>query len=109
VADIRRGALDDIAEVLRGYVERKKREEGAISVKHSSPMNADTFRHIDGKPIYWRDKQDFVHSCEGANVHPGVRLIWTLCERDVPANDAYKCTWDVVTCATCRALEAKHD
>jgi hypothetical protein len=41
VADIRRGALDDIAEVLRGYVERKKREEGAISVKHSSPETAE--------------------------------------------------------------------
>jgi phenylpropionate dioxygenase-like ring-hydroxylating dioxygenase large terminal subunit len=62
-----------------------------------------TFRTIDRKPIYWRDKQDFVHACEGAEVHRGVTLIWTLCERDVPANAAYKCDGDDVTCATCRA------
>jgi hypothetical protein len=35
VADIRRGALDDIAEVLRGYVARKKREEEAGRVSAS--------------------------------------------------------------------------
>lgn len=61
-----------------------------------------TFRTIDGKLVYWRDKQDFVHACEGSDVHPGVRLIWTLCERDVPANAAYKCDGDDVTCATCK-------
>lgn len=61
-----------------------------------------TFRTMDRKPIYWRDKQDFVHACEGSDVHPGVRLIWTLCERDVPANAAYKCDGDDVTCATCK-------
>lgn len=62
-----------------------------------------TFRTIDRKPIYWRDRQDFVHACEGSDVHPGVRLLWTLCERDVPANSAYKCDGDEITCATCRA------
>lgn len=62
-----------------------------------------TFRTVDGKPIYWRDKQDFVHACEGSDVHRGVRLIWTLCERDVPANAAYKCDGGTVTCATCKA------
>lgn len=61
-----------------------------------------TFRTMDRKPIYWRDKQDFVHACEGSDVQPGVRLIWTLCERDVPANAAYKCDGDDVTCATCK-------
>jgi hypothetical protein len=61
-----------------------------------------TFRTIDRKPIYWRDKQDFVHACEGSEVHRGITLIWTLCERDVPANAAYKCDGDTVTCATCK-------
>jgi hypothetical protein len=65
-----------------------------------------TFRTIDGKPIYWRDKQDLVHACEGSEVHGGVTLIWTLCERDVPANAAYKCDGDDVTCTTCALTQS---
>jgi hypothetical protein len=52
--------------------------------------------------IYWNDKKA-VHACESANIHPGVRLIWTLCQRDVPANSAYKCAGDEITCETCKA------
>lgn len=62
-----------------------------------------TFRTVDGKPIFWRDRKDFVHACEGSDVHPGVQLIWTLCERDVPANAAYKCNGDDVTCVVCNS------
>lgn len=62
-----------------------------------------TFRTIDRKPIYWRDKHHIVHACEGSDVHPGVRLIWTLCKRDVPADAAYKCDGDYVTCMKCGA------
>lgn len=70
----------------------------------------DTFRTVDGRPIFWRDKQGTVHACEGADVHPGIRLIWTLCQRDVPANAAYVCVntdklaprSDEVTCAACK-------
>lgn len=47
------------------------------------------FRTIDDKPIRWTDKTGLVHACEGADVHPGVRLLWTLCERDVPAGKAW--------------------
>lgn len=56
------------------------------------------------KPVWWKDQQGVVHVCEGANVHPGVRLIWTLCGRDVPAGEAYT-TADkshASTCFNCR-------
>lgn len=49
-----------------------------------------TFREVDGRPIRYTDKVGLVHICEGAEVHRGVTLIWTLCERDVPANKAWK-------------------
>lgn len=61
---------------------------------------------IDGNPIYWRDRQDFVHVCEGSDVHPGIRLIWTLCGRDVPASAAYRCDGDNVTCSICKVTAA---
>lgn len=54
------------------------------------------------KPIYWNDKR-VVHACETSLVHPGVRLIWTLCQKDVPANAAYRCAGDEITCETCKA------
>lgn len=60
-----------------------------------------TFRTIDGKPVYWRDAKNLVHACEGSEVHRSITLIWTLCERDVPANAAYKCEGDYVTCMAC--------
>lgn len=50
---------------------------------------ADTFREIDSRPIWWTDKDGVTHVCEGANVHPDIRLIWTLCEIDVPGGEAY--------------------
>lgn len=50
-----------------------------------------TFRALppNARPIHWQDKGGVTHSCEAADVHPGVRLIWTDCRRDVPANQAY--------------------
>lgn len=61
-----------------------------------------TIREINNRPIWWKDKQDFVHICEGADVHRDVRLFWTLCERDVPANTGFHPGLDErVTCATC--------
>lgn len=62
------------------------------------------FRRVDGREIFWRDDAGRIHACQGANVHPGVRLIWTLCERDVPAGKAY--TSDppqIVSCSACAA------
>lgn len=63
-----------------------------------------TFRTISGNTIFWRDKKDVVHRCEGADVHRGVRLLWTLCKRDVPANAAYTTDGpEFVTCQACSA------
>ncbi len=65
------------------------------------------FRTIDGQPIMWRDIAGTVHRCEGANVHPGIRLLWTDCERDVPANAAFLADGnDRVTCPKCLAATA---
>lgn len=47
------------------------------------------FDKIDGRPIHWRDHAGTVHLVEGADVHPGVRLLWTKCGKDVPANSAF--------------------
>lgn len=70
-----------------------------------------TIRHNGVElPIHWRGKR-YTHACEGADIHrpvvggsPGVRLIWTLCEIDVPANAAYLPVGgsDPVTCPTCQ-------
>jgi hypothetical protein len=49
-----------------------------------------TFREINSKPIRWTDKSGVTHACEGAEVHRGMApLLWTLCQRDVPANKAW--------------------
>jgi hypothetical protein len=67
---------------------------------------SDTFRTINGNTIFWRDKKGVVHRCEGADVHRGVRLLWTLCKRDVPANAAYTTDGpEFVTCQACSDAE----
>ena len=53
------------------------------------------------KTIYYDDEHG-IHVCEGAKVHPGVFLVWTLCQKDVPANQGY--TTDQpqpITCGEC--------
>lgn len=63
---------------------------------------SDTFRTIKDRPIFWTDMDGITHRCEGANVHPGIRLLWTDCKRDVPAGNAYlPGDWDGVTCPAC--------
>lgn len=70
-------------------------------------MNQATIRTINDREIWWQDKQGLVHACEGADVHRNVRLFWTLCERDVPANTAFHPgSDDKLTCATCGAARA---
>ena len=46
------------------------------------------FGQLNGCPIRWQQK-DVLHIVEGADVHPGVRLLWTMCEIDVPADAAH--------------------
>lgn len=63
----------------------------------------DTIRKIGDRPIWWQDKQGFVHACEGSDLHRGVRVFWTLCLRDVPADKGFHpIIGDEMTCATCK-------
>ena len=63
-----------------------------------------TFTRIDDKPFVWRDRAGILHYGEGADVHPGVRLLWTHCgSADIPASSAWKQRpEDRVDCPTCR-------
>lgn len=63
-------------------------------------MPTNTFREIDHKPIFW-EYVGLFHRCEGAEVQRGITLIWTLCQRDVPANMAFKSSDCVATCPKC--------
>lgn len=76
------------------------------------------FTTVDDHPIVWRDRAGTLHACEGADVHPGIRLLWARCATgatggkpgslDVPANAAWKQRpEDVVDCAGCLAAIAK--
>jgi hypothetical protein len=61
-----------------------------------------TFTHIEGRPIWWAGSDGKVHVCEGSDIHRGVRIFWTMCERDVPANTAFlPASDDRVTCEKC--------
>ena len=67
-----------------------------------------TSRTYGGHPIRHRDKSGLIHSCQGSEVHPGIMLIWTDCERDVPASKGYiSIPTDEVTCPKCLAAQAK--
>ena len=61
-----------------------------------------TIREINNRPIFWTDKTGVTHKCEGADVHRGIRPMWTLCEIDVPANSAFLPGGDDrITCKVC--------
>lgn len=66
-----------------------------------SPAADRITRTIAGDPILWTDPAGVVHLCEAADVHPEIRLIWTLCDRDVPAGAAYTREGEVPTCPAC--------
>jgi hypothetical protein len=58
-----------------------------------------------GRPIWWRDEQDKLHACEGAQFHPGVLSYWTLCQIDVPAGEVFQPgSKEELTCAGCIAV-----
>lgn len=50
--------------------------------------------------LLWQSKNGQLHFCEGSEVHPGIKLIWTLCEKDVPANTTFR-SWEGATCMEC--------
>lgn len=54
------------------------------------PKNADgVFDTISGHEIRWADQRGLVHVVVGADVQQGIRLLWTLCSRDVPTDKAF--------------------
>jgi hypothetical protein len=63
---------------------------------------ASTFRTIRERPIVWVDPKGRTHSCESADVQPGIRLLWTDCQRDVPQSEARLMEpGDIVNCPRC--------
>lgn len=58
-----------------------------------------------GQP-YLYDRDGFTHSCEGSEVHPGIFLLWTDCQIDVPANMAYVTWKNSANCPKCAARKA---
>lgn len=63
---------------------------------------SDVFNTINTRKIRWIDGSGAMHAVEGSEVHPGIRLLWTKCEKDVPANTAFL-SEEPVTCDTCKA------
>jgi hypothetical protein len=62
-------------------------------------------REIKSRPIWWQDKAGNTHACEGDDVHRGIFLVWTLCQRDVPANAAFlPATDDRLSCPECLSV-----
>jgi hypothetical protein len=68
---------------------------------------SDTITLIDGRPFVWRDAGGRLHRCVGADIHPGIRLVWTACEKhDVPANGSWLLrAEDRVGCPRCLAAQ----
>jgi phenylpropionate dioxygenase-like ring-hydroxylating dioxygenase large terminal subunit len=62
------------------------------------------FSTLNDRLILWTDAKGVTHCVEGTDVHPGVRLLWTKCERDVPAGKAFlPGDGQAVDCPTCLA------
>ncbi len=68
---------------------------------------SDVFTHIEDRAIVWSFREGPLHLCEGAEVHPGIRLLWTRCgKHDVPAGSGWlQRRDDVIECAACCAIE----
>ena len=76
----------------------------ATVAKAESPRDAaGVFNDITHRPIMWAAR-GVTHAVAGADVHPGVRLLWTRCEIDVPAGKAFlPGDGDTVDCPRCLA------
>ena len=61
-------------------------------------------------PAIWQDAKGVTHRAVGAEVHKGIRLMWTACGKaDIPADAAWlERPEDIVTCHVC-ANEPAHD
>ena len=67
-----------------------------IGLTFTHPVSPDSA----GVRLRWIE-DGIVHACESGDVHDEVRLIWTLCHRDVPERRAVE-TDLIVTCPACR-------
>lgn len=64
------------------------------------------------KAIYHESVDGKIHACDGGEVHKGIVLIWTLCDKDVPANGAFTIKHseyqrhdaERVTCEVCKKV-----
>jgi hypothetical protein len=56
------------------------------------------------RPIYY-DDGEFIHACESAITGQGVRLVWTKCDRVVPADQGFTVEGEppAITCPECWA------
>lgn len=74
-----------------------------------------TMRHEGSEhPIHWKSaRSGLTHACETTEVHRDrTRLVWTLCNNDVPADAGYlpiPAAADPVTCGACRAALAAEE
>ncbi len=48
----------------------------------------------------YESKDGIIHGCKSAEVHPGIILAWTLCNKDVPDGKSFK-SKEKVTCGAC--------
>ena len=57
---------------------------------------------VSGETAIYYDDEQGIHLCEGSQVHPDVFLVWTLCEKDVPASQGYRTSQPpFITCEDC--------
>jgi hypothetical protein len=54
------------------------------------------------EPIYY-DDGTAIHACESCLMYPDDRLVWTRCDRDVPANQGFTADRGTIgiTCIKC--------
>jgi hypothetical protein len=61
-------------------------------------------------PIYW-DHGGATHACQSTKIDGGVRLVWTLCDIDVPHDEAYwfdrGAAGAEITCSQCLVAAAR--
>lgn len=51
-------------------------------------------------PLYWDDGK-VIHLCESTPVDNMPRLLWTKCQKDVPANAGFRSQHEHANCQEC--------
>ena len=51
----------------------------------------------------YEDGKGIIHSCEQTEAHPGIILVWTKCDIDVPPNKSFKSNSETFNCVACGA------